>query len=68
MKKLLRPPCFYCEYDGDDYWERRSHDKDCPFSGLEGEAQRLKVLPFLLKKWAIIIKHFGSQEVEREKL
>jgi len=61
MKSILDAPCFYCGFDGAGYWQKGTHDKDCPVGRVGGKIERARLLPFLLKKWAVLIKTYRRE-------
>lgn len=41
---LLAAPCKWCGYNGHNYWQKRSHEKNCPWREVEGFDERLMIL------------------------
>lgn len=40
----LAAPCRWCAYNGPNYWQAASHDKDCPWHTIGGSAAREAIL------------------------
>lgn len=50
LNDLLSAPCRFCGYNGSGYWQKDTHQIDCPWHGVGGEADRLKKLPSEIDK------------------
>jgi len=37
---ILQPPCIFCAYNDEDYWEAASHAKTCPWFAVGSESER----------------------------
>lgn len=46
---LLEAPCVFCGYNGPGYWQRLTHDKNCPWYPQGGFNERREVLPKFLR-------------------
>ncbi len=49
-KPILDPPCVFCGYYGQGYWQIGTHDKNCPWHKWGGEAERNDMLPDIIRK------------------
>lgn len=45
IDNLLSFPCKFCGYNGQGYWQKGTHDSDCPWRDVGGETEREKLLP-----------------------
>ena len=54
---ILKPPCLFCNYEGEKYWESLSHDPDCPFYIMTGRYHRQAALINAVKKLWILYKN-----------
>lgn len=41
---VLHAPCKWCGYDGEGYWQARTHAESCPWHGLGGAEDRAAAL------------------------
>ena len=41
MRELLEPPCLWCSYSGEGYWQVGTHKESCPWRLIAGD-DRLK--------------------------
>ena len=41
---VLAPSCVFCGYSGEGYWQAGTHDEKCPWFGIGGADERLKIL------------------------
>ena len=62
---LLYKPCLYCGYNGDNYWDAGSHDAECPFCRMTGFKKRRDALPYIIRRWASIVKSYREIKVRR---
>ena len=47
-----RGPCFWCGYNGPNFFQEKTHQKYCPWYGLGGQLEREKVLlRVILEYW-----------------
>ena len=47
-KKLIDAECVFCRYNGIGYWQPDTHSADCPWHGIGGSSERLKLIPKLI--------------------
>jgi hypothetical protein len=40
MNDLLAAPCSICGYNGPGYWQRETHDRECPWRYIGGKSER----------------------------
>ena len=45
---LMKPPCLWCEYRGENYWQRDTHAATCPWRDVGGYEARAATLPEML--------------------
>ena len=41
---LVEAPCVFCGYNGPNYWQAGSHDKNCPWHDVGGGYERMDLL------------------------
>jgi hypothetical protein len=48
---FLNAPCGVCGYNGAGYWQRRTHDRDCPWHYVGGAVERARAVRALLPRF-----------------
>lgn len=64
MNKILKPPCVFCGYDEEDYWELYTHDKGCPLYRLAGQIDRRAALRGIMSDLFRLSKTIESEAVK----
>lgn len=44
LSDLLEAPCCFCKYNGPGYFQKHTHEKDCPWHDIGGMDEREKEL------------------------
>lgn len=65
-KTMLNAPCIFCDYDGPRYWNRKSHEKNCPWRSVSGKRNREKEFKNAVKRQSIRLGMYQSKGVKRE--
>lgn len=48
VHKLLSAPCAFCQYNGERFWQAKTHAETCPFYLVGGLDKRVEVLRLAL--------------------
>lgn len=49
MDNFLDSPCVCCGYNGQGYWQKKTHNYYCPFHDIGGVEDRIKKLKYILR-------------------
>jgi len=49
MDNFFDAPCKFCGYNGEGYWQKGTHNKDCPFRNIGGIEDRKGIMEVLAK-------------------
>jgi len=63
VSELLEAPCCFCGYNGQGYWQTRTHAIECPWYSVGGSKERENFLPKLLVQ---LYKIASSHELTRD--
>lgn len=52
VSQLLQAPCIFCDYNGEGYWQKETHDERCPWHSVGGMEDRRNELGPLIHDMA----------------
>jgi hypothetical protein len=57
LSELLAAPCLLCGYNGSGYWQKETHDKQCPWHKIGGAAEREQKMQRMIPR--ALLKVYG---------
>lgn len=64
LSDLLEAPCCFCKYNGPGYFQKYTHEKDCPWHDVGGMDEREKELIMFARQGRLRIQ-FPTTDVEK---